>query len=250
MRNNQLITSYIQAIVFVALGVRVTMAWAKDRDRRSAHLAVAGVLFGMQSLLSAISGTIWDSTKLETPPHAISVFTSILLFVAVFEFLQLLGDFITYPRWAHTISAIALGVNVAFAVIERPDIRFDPNKGIVPIAGVHNPISYKVYIGYVLLYLAVAFGVLAFAFLTYGMRTHALARFRMITIGAGFLLFCVVIGLLPRLLYGDPTAELIKNVLNILQYVALAVGPLLLLGFAPPRLIRSRFGGGGQVRHA
>lgn len=243
MRNTQLTTSYIQAIVFVALGVRVTLAWLKERDRRSAHLAAAGVLFGVQSLLSAVSGTVWDSTKLETPPHALSVLTSIVLFVAVFEFLQLLGDFITYPRWAHALSPIALAVNIVFAIIEKPDIRFDPQKGIVDIPGVHNPISYRVYIGYVLLYLAVAFGILAFAFLTYGLRTHALARFRMLTIGGGFLLFFVVIGLLPRMLYGDPTAELIKNLLNVLQYVALAVGPLLLLGFAPPRLIRSRFGG-------
>jgi hypothetical protein len=243
MRNSQLTTSYIQALVFVALGVRVTMGWIRDRDRRSAHLAVAGVLFGMQSLLSAVSGTIWDATKLETPPRALSVFTSILLFVAVFEFLQLLGDFITYPRWAHALSPIALTINVVFAVIERPDFRFDPNKGLVPIEGVHNPISYKAYIGYVLAYLAVAFGVLAFAFLTYGLRTRALARFRMLTIGGGFLLFFVVIGLLPRMLYGDPTAETIKSALTVLQYVALAVGPLLLVGFAPPRLVRSRFGG-------
>ena len=249
MRNSQLTTSYIQAIVFGVLGVRVTMGWMRDRDRRSAHLAVAGVLFGLQSLLSAVSGTVWDATKLETPPRALTVFTSILLFVAVFEFLQLLGDFITYPRWAHALSPIALAVNIVFAIIERPDIRFDPNKGIVPIPGVENPIAYKAYIGYVLAYLAVAFGVLAFAFLTYGLRTHALARFRMLTIGGGFLLFFVVIGLLPRMLYGDPTAESIKDALTVLQYVALAVGPLLLIGFAPPRLVRSRFGG-GHVSHA
>jgi hypothetical protein len=193
---------------------------------------------------------VWDATKLETPPHALSVFTSIVLFVAVYEFLELLGDFITYPRWAHALSPIALGVNVLFAIIERPDIRFDPQKGIVPIKGVHNPISYKVYVGYVLVYLAVAFGVLAFAFITYGLRTHALARFRMMTIGGGFLLFFVVIGLLPRLLYGDPTAETIKNALNFFQYVALGVGPLLLVGFAPPKLIRARFASGGRLRHA
>jgi len=242
MRNSQLITSYIQAFVFVALGARVTLAWRRERDRRSAHLAAAGVLFGLQSLISAISGTVWDSTKLETPPHALSVVTSILLFVAVFEFLELLGDFITYPKWAHALSPLALAVNIGFALIERPDFRFDPQQGIVPIEGVHNPISYKVYVGWVLVYLAAAFGVLAFAFLTYGLRTRALARFRMLTIGGGFFLFFVVIGLLPRMLYGDPTAQVIKNLLNILQYVALMVGPLLLLGFAPPRLVRSRFG--------
>src|SRR5438045_269583 len=99
MRDSQLITSYVQAFLFVALGVRVTLAWRRERDRRSAHLAAAGVLFGLQSLLSAVSGTIWDSAKLETPPRALSVLTSMLLFVAVFEFLQLLGDFIDYPRW-------------------------------------------------------------------------------------------------------------------------------------------------------
>ena len=247
MRNSQLVTSYIQAIVFVALGVRVTLAWRRERDRRSAHLAAAGVLFGLQSLLSAVSGTIWDATKLESPPRALSVLTSILLFVAVFEFLQLLGDFITYPKWAHALSPIALGVNVVLAIIERPDFRFDPEKGLVPIEGVSNPISYRVYVGYVLVYLAVAFGILAFAFLAYGMRTHALARFRMLTIGSGFLLFFIVIGLLPRMLYGDPTAETVKTALNVLQFVALAVGPLLLLGFAPPGLIRARF---THMRHA
>lgn len=249
MRNSGLVTSYVQALVFVALGVRVTMAWMKQRDHRSAHLAAAGVLFGVQSLLSAVSGTVWDATKLETPPHWLAVVTSIVLFVAVFEFLQLLGDFVTYPRWAHALSALALAANVVFAVIERPDIQFDPKKGIVPISGVHNPISYKVYIGYVLLYLAVAFGILAIAFLSYGLRTHALARFRMLTIGGGFLLFFVVIGLLPRMLYGNPTAESVKHLLNVLQFAALAVGPLLLIGFAPPHAVRERLSH-GRLRQA
>ena len=248
MRDSQLITSYIQAIIFGALGVRVTRAWLRERDRRSAHLAAAGGLFALQSLLSAVSGTIWDSTKLETPPRALSVFTSIVLFVAVFEFLQLLGDFITYPKWVHALSPIALAVNVVLAIVERPDIRFDPERGIVPIAGVDNPIPYDVYIGYVLVYLAIAFGVLAAAFIAYGLRTHALARFRMMTIGAGFFLFFVVIGLLPRMLYGDPTAEAVKDALTVLQFVALGVGPLLLLGFAPPALVRSRFA--SRMRHA
>lgn len=247
MRNSQLLTSYIQAFVFVALGARVTVAWMRERDRRSAHLAAAGVLFGLQSLLSAVMGTIWDTAKLESPPRALSVFSSILLFVAVYEFLQLLGDFITYPKWAHAISPIALVVNIVLAIVERPDFRFDPQKGLVPIEGVSNPISYRLYVGSVLVYLAIAFGVLAAAFLAYGFRTHALARFRMLTIGVGFSLFFVVIGLLPRLLYGDPTAEAVQDLLNVLRWVALLVGPLLLIGFAPPSLIRARF---THVRHA
>src|SRR5207247_10305073 len=112
---------------------------------------------------------------------------------------------------------LATAFNIVLSIIERPDLRFDPKKGLVDIPGVHNPISYRGYLGYILLYLAVAFGFLAVAFLVYGARSSGLARFRMISIGGGFFLFFVVIGLLPRILFGDPSAQTIKNLINVLQ---------------------------------
>jgi hypothetical protein len=48
--------------------------------------------------------------------------------------------------------------------------------------------------------------------------------------------------LLPRLLFGNPSAETIRNLINVLQYVALLVAPLLFVGFSPPNFIRDRFG--------
>jgi hypothetical protein len=241
MRTSQLVTSYIQAVIFMALGVRSVSGWFSERDRRSGHLAVAAGLFGLQSLISAVDGTVWNSAKAQTPPRALSVFTSILLLVAVYAFLLFLSDFIAYPRWIHGLLILSTLTTVVFTIIERPDLRFDPQKGIVPIPGIHNPINYRTYIGYLLVYLAIAFGVLAFAFLVYGFRAEGLARFRMLSIGSGFLLFFIVIGLLPRLLFGNPSAHTIQNLINFLQYVALLVAPLLLVGFAPPKFIRSRF---------
>ena len=70
MRTTQLITSYIQAALFLALGIRAVTGWFRRRDKTSAHLAWATGLFGLSSLVSAISGTVYDSLKGQTPPLA------------------------------------------------------------------------------------------------------------------------------------------------------------------------------------
>jgi hypothetical protein len=242
MRTSTLITSYLQAFIFVALGLRCIAAWLKDRDKRSAHLASAAGLFGISSLLGAITSTIYDATKGETAPRWEQILSGIILYLSIYFFLRFLSDFIAFPAWVHVILIVLTGVNIVFAAIERPDLKLDTKTfQIVSIPGVHNPIGYRAYIGYVLLYLALAFGVLAIAFLVYGFRSAALARFRMLCIGGGFLLFCIVIGLLPRLLFGDPSAQTIKTLLNALRYVALATGPLLFVGFAPPGFVRRLF---------
>ena len=249
MRTSALITSYIQAVIFGALGIRCINSWLRDRDTRSGHLAIAAGLFGLQSAISAVQSSIYNSSAIppETPPRWIGIVTSILLFIAVYAFLLFLLDFITLPQGLSTgvqvFLILATLFNIVLSIIERPDLKFDPQKGIVDIPGVDNPISYRAYIGYVLIYLAIAFGFLAVAFLVYGARTSGLARFRMISIGSGFFLFFVVIGLLPRLLFGNPSAQTIRNLINVLQYVALLVAPLLFVGFSPPKLIRDRFGG-------
>lgn len=239
---SELTTSYIQAVIFGALGIRCVMAYLRERDQRSRDLALAAGLFGLSTLIGAVTSTIWDQAQLEQPPRALTVVSTIIIFVAVYAFLRFLMDFIPFPKWVHALIVLATGVNIVLGIIERPDLRFDPERGLVPIPGVENPVSYRGFIGYVLIYLAVCFGVLALSFLIYGIRSAGLARFRMLSIGSGFFLLFVVIGLLPRLLFGDPSAETIRTLSNITRYVGLFAAPLLFVGFAPPAFVRRMLG--------
>ena len=241
MRTSTLITSYVQAFIFAALGLRCIGAWQRDRDKRSGHLAVAAGLFGTSSLLGAITQTIYDATKGEQAPRWEQILSSIIIFLSIYAFLLFLSDFIPFPTWINVLLILITIGTIALAIIERPDIYYDATFQKHAIPGVHNPIPYLSYVGYVLVYLAAAFGVLAVAFLIYGFRTAALARFRMLCIGFGFLLLAIVIGLLPRLLFGNPSAATIKTLLNTLRYVALASGPLLFVGFSPPAFVRRFF---------
>lgn len=242
MRTATLVTSYIQAGIFAALALRCFFSWSRERDRRSGHLAWAAGLFGANSLMSAVVSTIYDATKGQMTPRWESALSTVVIFLSIYAFLLFLSDFVSFPRWLKIVFVGATALNIVLSVVERPDLRFDAQKfQIVAIPGVHNPISYHAYLGYVLAYLAVSLGVLAMAFLIYALRTVGLARLRMALIGTGFLLLCVVIGLLPRLLFGHPSAHTIMNLLTVLEYVALATGPLLLLGFVPPEFVKARF---------
>jgi hypothetical protein len=245
---SELATAYFQAVVFAALGARCVIAFMRERDRRSADLAWAAGLFGLSSLISAVSQTIWDQSQLEQAPRALSIVSSMITFLSVYAFLRFLSDFLRIPKWLQGLVVLATAGNMALAVIERPDIRFDPAKGIVPIPGINNPISFRAYLGYVLVYLAVCFGVLALAFAVYGFRTAGLTRFRMLSIASGFFLLFAVIGLLPRLLFGNPSLETIRTLANIARYVALLAAPLLLVGFSPPGWLRRMFARGDDVR--
>jgi hypothetical protein len=241
-RNTTLVTSYLQALIFAVLAVRCIASWLRDRDLRSAHLALAAGLFASSSLMGAVTNTFIDATKAEVTPRWETIASTVILFLSIYAFLLFLSDFVRYPAFVHVVIIAVTVVSIVFAFIERPDLKLNfKTFQLEKIPGIHNPLAYKTYIGVVLAYLAIAFGVLALAFLTYGFRTGGLARFRMVCIGSGFLLFCIVIGLLPRLLFGDPTAHTIKTLLNVLTYVALVTGPLLLLGFAPPKFVRDRF---------
>ena len=242
MRTATLITSYIQAAIFSALAVRCLFAWSRERDRRSYHLAWAAGLFAVDSLMGAINSAVYDATKGQTAPRWDSAASTIIIFLAIYAFLVFLADFIRFPRWIKALFLVATGVNVLLAAIEQPDVRFDQKTfQIVSIPGVKNPISYHSFLGYALVYLAVSLAVLAIAFIGYALRTGGLARLRMLAIGTGFLLLCVVVGFLPRLLYGHPSATSIRQLLDVLEYVALATGPLLLVGLAPPGFVKAWF---------
>lgn len=238
-RTTQLLTSYLQAFIFAALGIRCFMSWQRERDRRSGHLALASGTYGMQSLIGAITTTFIDQTKQEQSPRWESILVSILLLVSVYLFLLFLSDFIPFPKIVHGLFILATLGAIVFAFIERPDLRLNFNTfKIEKIPGVHNPVDYTTYVNGLLVYLIIAFGTLAVSFFVYGSRSRGLPRFRMISIGSGFALFCVVLGLLPRILTSGGS---VKNLLNVLTYVALLVGPLLFVGFSPPKFIRSRF---------
>src|SRR6266508_2076626 len=137
MRTSQLVTSYIQAVIFAALGIRCVNTWLRERDTRSGHLAIAAGLFGVQSAISAVSGTIYNSSAIppETPPRWIGIITSILLFIAVYAFLLFLLDFITLTSGLNVVVQVflilATAFNIVLSIIERPDIRFDPKRGLV-----------------------------------------------------------------------------------------------------------------------
>lgn len=244
-RSTQLLTSYLQAIIFATLGIRCYMSWRRQRDGRSAHLAWAAGLFGTNSLMSAITTTLIDATKNEVSPRWEQIVSGILIYLAIYGFLLFLSDFIPYPRWIHGLLIAITSAGIVFTFLEKPALRvnFRSPKScpFENIPGVQNPIPYKTYIFIVLGYLGLAFGVLALAFIAYGVRSAALARFRMLSIGSGFLLLCAVIGLIPLLLFGNPCSGTPKTILNIVTYVALISAPLLLLGFAPPRWVRERF---------
>jgi hypothetical protein len=241
-RTTQLVTSYLQAIIFAALGIRCYMAWQRQRDSRSAHLALAAGLFGLSSLLGAVTTTFIDSTKLEEAPRWETIIASIVLYLSIYLFLLFLSDFIAFPKVVHVMLVVVTIGSIVLSFIERPDIRLNLKTfQLEKIPGVENPIDYLTYVKGVLVYLGVAFGVLALSFLVYGVRSRGLARFRMACIGAGFAVFCAVLGILPRLLSTSTSPETIKSLLTVLTYVALLVGPLLFVGFSPPTFIKRLF---------
>jgi hypothetical protein len=241
-RTTSLWTSYLQAAIFAGIGIRCYMAWQRDRDRRSGHLALAAGLFGLSSLLGAITTTFIDQTKLEQVPRWESITSGIILYLSIYFFMLFLSDFIAFPKVVHVMLVGVTAAAIVFSFIERPDLRLNLKTfQIEKIPGITNPIDYRTYINIVLAYLIIAFGVLALSFFVYGFRSRGLARFRMVSIASGFFLFCVVLGLLPRILASGTPAQTVKNLLNVLTYVALAVGPLLFVGFSPPRFIRDWF---------
>src|SRR5437763_1346764 len=71
MRTTALVTGYIEAALFTLLGVRCVLSWLRQHDRASATLATATVLFGLSSLIGAVTTTLYDSPKGETAPRGV-----------------------------------------------------------------------------------------------------------------------------------------------------------------------------------
>lgn len=245
MRTTSLVTGYLQAIVFIALAFRAFLAWRKQRDTSSAHLALATGLYGLNSLVSAISTTVFDSSKAmpSVAPHWLQALTGALGFIAIYAFLVFLWDFVPFPSWLRTFFGIATIAWVVIGVFESIGVRRIGPHTLVLVPGPHNPIGLQTYIGVVLAYYAVVYGILWITFIVNGFRLKGVARVRMVSIGSGFLLLFVVIGLLPRLFFGKVirigTFE--NNLLIAAAYIALAAAPLLFLGFTPPKWLARRY---------
>jgi hypothetical protein len=241
MRTTALVTGYISTTFFLALGIRCANSWMQQRDKTSAHLAIATGLFGISQLISVLSTTVYDQTKLQTPPAWLTIVSSIVGLLAIYGFLVFLGDFVDFPTAIRAIFALAALVSVVFAIIERPDLRFDPTKGIVKIPGVSNPINYRTYIGVLLIYYAIILAILWISFLVNALRVSGLARARMGLIAGGFFLLFVVVGLLPRLIFGSIDPKTLNTVLQVAEYIAIVSAPLLFLGFSPPKWLSDMF---------
>ncbi|HJT37493.1 MAG TPA: hypothetical protein VJ818_03620 [Actinomycetota bacterium] len=241
MRTTQLVTGYISTAFFLALGIRCAMSWARQRDKTSAHLAIATGLFGISQLISVITNTVYDSTKLQTPPQWLQILSSVIGLLAIYGFLVFLGDFVDFPRAIEALFAAATIASIVFSIIERPDIRLDPTKGLVKIPGIHNPVDYRSYVGALLIYYAIVLAILWISFFVNALRVTGLARARMGLIAGGFFLLFVVVGLLPRLIFGGVGPHTLNTILQIAEYVAIVSAPLLFLGFAPPKWLADRF---------
>jgi len=244
MRTTALVTGYISTAFFLALGIRCANSWMQQRDKTSAHLAIATGLFGLSQLISVISTTLYDPAKLQTAPTWVQIVSSVIGLLAIYGFLVFLGDFVDFPQAIRVLFALATLVSVVFSIIERPDLRFDPTKGIVKIPGVSNPINYRTYIGALLIYYAIILAILWISFLINALRVSGLARARMGLIAGGFFLLFVVVGLLPRLIFGSLDPKTLSKILQVAEYVAIVAAPLLFLGFSPPKWLSNAFRSG------
>jgi MFS family permease len=242
MRTTALVTGYIEAAFFLLLGFRCIVAWQRQHDRASAHLAMATGLFGISSLVGALSTTLFDQTKGHLPPRGWSIIASVIGLLAIYAFLVFLSDFIRFPAWLMGIFGVATIAWIVLAIIERPDLTFDKDFNRVYIHGIHNPIHYLTYVGAILAYYAVVLGILWIAFFVNGVRLSGLARLRMLLIAAGFFLLFVAIGLIPRILFGHPDTGTNRAIITAVEYIAIASAPFLLLGFSPPKWLSDRYG--------
>lgn len=233
MRTTQLVTSYIQTVLFLALATKCVAAWRRTHDKRSAHLALATSLYGLNSLLSAVTNSFINTQAGEVAPRWEQILSSIVLYSAILAFLTFLGDFVRFPAALKWLAVLSTLVNIGLAIAIRPQVKF---------VGDRLVISNKGYITYLLAYIAIAFGVLGFTFLFYGARLQRFARFRLMCIGSAFTLLFVIIGVLPLWIFQAPTREELRSLTNVLSYAALVTAPLLYVGFAPPKWIAQRYG--------
>lgn len=237
MRTTQLVITYISAILFTYLAVRSLLAWTRNREPRSAYLALATALFAASQLISAIDGTLYNSLKNEQPPHALQAISSTLTFLALFAFILFLFTFLPAPDWMRWLLAHANGAFIGLAWLETTHTKITATRYIFTA----SPLPFRTYLWIVVAWLLFVSGILWILFIVNGFRAAGLARFRLLSIGAGFFLLFVVVGLIPLILVATTTKQHVQTLINVLEYMILPIAPLLLIGFTPPRVITRRF---------
>lgn len=230
-----IVIQYLQSGFFFLLGTAAVWRWLRNREHREAHLALAAGLFGAAQLILAVQASVFTEANGRIPPRGLLIGWNLVLFLSLYAFLVFLWDFVTFPRWGRVLAFAATAVNLVFAVVLRPEIVLVGGTTIVNLP-VTNPIPYTVFIGYGVAFIATVFCVLAAAFGIYGLRSEGLARFRMLSIGAGFGLLLVAVGVLPVFLFGKET-PVAHTVYTVVQVLGLGAAPLLYLGFTPPRFV-------------
>jgi hypothetical protein len=203
MRTSSIVTSYVQAGLFLLLGLNCIRSWLRTRDVRSGHLALATGLFGVNSLMSAITGSLYDTTKGQQAPRWEGIVSSIVIYLAILAFLWFLSDFIRFPVGLKAVAVVSVAVNCVLAILIKPGVSFK---------GGRLEITYRPYVLYILLYIAVTLAVLGLSFLFYGTRVRGLARVRMLSIGAGFTILFVVVGVarICRSRHGAPALHRLR----------------------------------------
>lgn len=232
------VNQYVQSALFLLLGSAAVRRWARNRERREEHLAWAAVMYAGAQLMLALQATLFTETNARIPPRAWTVVWNILLFCALYAFLVFLADFVRSPRWARVLAVVATTVNLAFAVVLRPEIVLVGGSTLVRLPA-RNPIPYDLFVVSGVVYIAGTFCVLAAAFAVYGLGSRGMARLRMLAIGGGFALLLAAVGILPLFLYGRPSPTT-RGALVVVQTLSLGAAPLLYLGFTPPRRVRDR----------
>src|SRR5439155_3325725 len=107
MRTTALVTGYISTAFFLALGIRCANSWMQQRDKTSAHLAIATGLFGIAQLISVISTSLYDAAKAQTPPTWLSIVSGIIGLLAIYGLLVFLSHFVNFPRPITGLFALA-----------------------------------------------------------------------------------------------------------------------------------------------
>lgn len=237
-----LAVSFVQAAIFLAVGLRATLEWRATKAVPQGHLAIATSLWGANSLANALSRLINGVATCADPvPRFWTVAPTVLLLAGLYAYLTFLKDFLNYPTWAHVL-AIVVSVGLAgLAVVTKAAYAIDTAESLKPMAcpgfSSADRTLWQVYVVAILVWLFAVFAVLAVSFLRYSRRVHGLARFRMSAIATGFLLILVAIVVLSGGLTGAGGGAIIR----VIQLLALGAAPALLFGFTPPAFIKARY---------
>jgi signal transduction histidine kinase/DNA-binding response OmpR family regulator len=205
------------AIGFVLLGVFTAMTWLRRRDRSLAYLALAIILLALVSGLGRLQG------HLPVDPRFLSLIDLLAFAGSAYALVLYRNSVIPLPRrWlvAAAVSLTAASVTLLFAVIAIP------NKGV----------QLAIVVAWILVWCAcVIEPTVRFWLVARSLPAVQAWRLRSVSLGFGalvaILLFAISAGLLIRS----------QVVTVVIEFVTLAIIPLLYASFAPPAWLRRQW---------